>query len=914
VKVQLTFLSSKAGRRIFWTLLLAAALPLAVFGVTMHQLLSEQFESQAARQQVQLVKFAGMGLLDRLLVARTALSIAARTGRVDAEHDTINRDGRVLSEVAQIDFRGHVLAGSVSLAQRWRARALQWWSSRADKPATLLVDPNRDALGAHGVLLVLVDHARSDSMWIAQVESGFLFNELSVQSSGSRICVFDAADSPLFCPDWSAADESALADLRSRSLQWRLFLRSDFAIDDWTFAAMDGLAPGSADGAPLARLSALVAISTLLFVGMLGLVQVRRTMGPLDELMAGTRRLSERDYSARVRLRPDDEFGELANSFNHMAEQIDDQMHAIQVQSSIDREILNGLNVSRALQRVAQRLERIVSGASAWVIEVDRDAPGFVRVHGARAPMALVGMTTAGLEWNNHGADDIVACETPPPWLLSLAPAFTGRLWLRGATAGGELLGMVAVAAPRDSVIDQSSRREIAELCDRVSVALSSANRERLLIQRASHDSLTGLANRSGLYEAIDGMLTQQHAAAFSVLFLDLDRFKEINDSLGHQAGDSLLRVIAQRLLQCAPRGTLVARPGGDEFVLLVPGAAAAADELAHALCRVLPEPVELEGRTVVVGTSVGMARHPEHGASALELMRRADMAMYSAKARGGGVAAWYDAAMDARSAERAALLADLRGAAARNELEVHYQPRIHVQSQTVQCAEALLRWRHPSRGFVAPDAFIGLLEENGLIDSVGLWVVEQALSQLRGWRAQGATMNSIAVNLSTRQLESAEFPERVMAILVRHGLQPKDLELEITESIFVGDTSVAIGTLQRLHDIGIRIALDDFGTGYSSLSYLHRLPIGVVKVDRSFVAELGKRDSALALTRSIVGLARALDLSVVAEGVETEQQVEILTELGCDELQGWLYSPALDAAAFAKYIKRPLRASAATV
>ncbi|HSW23903.1 MAG TPA: EAL domain-containing protein, partial [Burkholderiaceae bacterium] len=598
-------------------------------------------------------------------------------------------------------------------------------------------------------------------------------------------------------------------------------------------------------------------------------------------------------------------------SFNHMAERIDHQMQALRVQSSIDHEILNGLNVARVLQRVAQRLEQVVPGATVCIVEFDRTSRLLARAHSAGAPMSIVGVPRSdALCLTQLPADETVLCDEPPPWLVGLMRRPSRRLWLRCAKAGDEVLGLLVIGTDGPS-IDDDTRREIVELCGRVSVTLSSADRERRLVERATHDSLTGLANRAGLYESIEARLAEDLPTPFSVLFVDLDRFKEVNDSLGHEVGDELLRAVARRLQRCVPAGALVARPGGDEFVLVVHGPRAAADDLALALCSELGQLIQLNGRTALVGASIGMAHHPEHGSNTSDLMRRADMAMYSAKARGGGKAAWFEPALDARVAERAELLAGLRHAQERGELELHYQPRIHARSGKVVGAEALLRWRHPERGMVPAPAFVTLLEETGLIDGVGLLVIEQAAAQLARWRAQGTALESIAVNLSTRQLQATSLPANVAEILARHGLQSNDLELEITESIFMGDAS-AIRTLQQLHDSGIRIALDDFGTGYSSLSYLHKLPIEILKVDRSFVVELGRRDSALALTRSIVTLARALHLRVVAEGVETQEQADLLINLGCDELQGYLYAPALDPTAFAAFVARPLRLAAA--
>jgi diguanylate cyclase (GGDEF)-like protein len=908
VKIQRKFLSSRAGRRIFWALLLAAAVPIAVFGATMYHLLSQQFETQAAKQQLQLAKFAGMGLLDRLLVARTALSIAARTGRIDNGHDAAGRSGRVLLEVAYVNSRGHLLAGNAALAQRWRTPMMDWASRRQGETATVLVGPDHDALSARKILMVSVDSARRDAAWIAEIDSGFLFSELSEAASGSRICVFDAARVPIFCPGWP--HRPVLQSATGKTVEWRLFLRSDFATDDWLLTSMDDGAAEVPGEAPLARVAALAAVATLLFVGMLALVQVRRTMVPLELLIAGTRRLSERDYAARVRLEQRDEFGELARSFNHMAERIDHQISAMRVQSTIDYEILNGLDVARVLQSVAQRIERIVPSASVWIIEFDRSARALARIHSANSPMSVTRLSSADVNGGSEGfSSDIVPCDAPPKALQAMAHDGC-RLWICCASAGGEALAMLVLGIAEGADIDFEARREITELCGRVSVALSSADRERRLVERATRDSLTGLANRSGLYEAIDAMLDGEGTVAFSVLFLDLDGFKDINDSLGHHVGDDLLQTVARRLVEHVPFGTLVARPGGDEFVLVVRGSDESAHELATLVREQLVQPVELDGRKVVIGTSIGIAHYPAHGASALDLMRRADLAMFSAKARGGGAVARFDPSMDARVAERSALLADLRQAVERREFEVHYQPRVHVRSNTVKCAEALLRWRHPGRGLVPPSTFIPLLEETGLIDQIGLWVIDQAAGQLRRWRAQQVPLESVAVNLSTRQLETDGLPTAIAAVLARHGLRPGDLELEVTESIFMGDKSAAVRALEELHDSGIRIALDDFGTGYSSLSYLHKLPIELIKVDRSFVSELGQRDSALALTRSIIVLARALGMRVVAEGVETEGQLEILTELGCDELQGWLYAPALEAAAFARFMQQPVRAA----
>ena len=907
MKIQSGFLSSRAGRRIFWTLLLAAAAPILLFGAATYGLLSENFQSQARRQQVQLTKFAGMGLLDRLLVARTALDIASRNGGLDLEVSSPNRRGRVLLEVAQLDAQGALFGSRAALAQRWRDRVEAWAARSQSDGATLLLGSGIDATGARPVLMALRRIDQPGFVWIAQIDTAFLFSELAADASGERICVFEALKQPVFCAGWNDEQSDPRGQEAGRPgsrPSWNLFLRPDFGIDDWTLVSMDATPDVAPDAASLARLSALGAVATVLLVGMLGLIQVRRTLVPLERLIAGTRRLSERDFDARVDLQVDDEFGELAKSFNHMAERIGRQVQALHVQSSIDHEILNGLNVARVLQRVAQRLEQLMPGAVAAVVELDRTSRMLAHVHTADAPLCIVSVPRTDVVCMSQlPGDDHALCEEPPLWLVRALPRPAAQLWVRCARVGDELLGLLAIGADAQTVQALDTRREIAELCDRVSVTLASADRERRLLERATLDSLTGLANRAGLYEFIEARVVEPMRPPFTVMFIDLDHFKEVNDAMGHQFGDELLRAIARRLQQCVPPGTLVSRPGGDEFVLVLRGPREAADVLAPTLCAELAQPVPLGGRAVVVGASIGMACYPEHGLGSSDLMRRADMAMYSAKAGGGGNAAWFKAAMDTRVAERAALLTDLRHALVRGEFAVQYQPRIDIRSGAVVGAEALLRWRHPTRGPVPVPVFIELLEETGLIDAVGLWVIEQAAMQFASWRAQGLVLQSIAVNLSTRQLHAPTLPVSVVDILGRHGLQAADLELEVTETVFMGDSSAAIGALRQLHESGIHIALDDFGTGYSSLSYLHKLPISVLKVDRSFVVELGERDSAMALTRSIIALARALRMRVVAEGVELQRQADLLVELGCDEMQGFLYSPPLEPDAFKAFV-----------
>jgi predicted signal transduction protein with EAL and GGDEF domain len=364
---------------------------------------------------------------------------------------------------------------------------------------------------------------------------------------------------------------------------------------------------------------------------------------------------------------------------------------------------------------------------------------------------------------------------------------------------------------------------------------------------------------------------------------------------MGHGVGDELLRIAARRLAGCLPETAVLARPGGDEFVALLADAGATQlDAASAAVCRSLGENFALRGHDIALGASVGIAVFPHDGASADELLRHADMAMYAAKQRGRGRAARFEAALHDAAMRHAQVLRDLRQAVPRGELVLHYQPRVEAATGRARSVEALVRWNHPARGLLSPAVFIDVAEETGLIVEIGRWVLQEACRQMALWRRQGVQLDHVAVNVSVGQLRSPALASDVESALRLHGLTPAELEIEVTESVMVGDPEAAAGLLRRLAATGVRIALDDFGTGYSSMSYLRQLPIDVIKVDRAFVRDLGVEPSADAVARAIVALATSLDMSLVAEGVETEAQAALLRAMGCQELQGFLYARPL--------------------
>jgi diguanylate cyclase (GGDEF)-like protein len=415
----------------------------------------------------------------------------------------------------------------------------------------------------------------------------------------------------------------------------------------------------------------------------------------------------------------------------------------------------------------------------------------------------------------------------------------------------------------------------------------------------SQHDALTGLPNRTRLQEFLDGKLKALPTVEqpLIMLSLDLDRFKPVNDLLGHAAGDLVLNEVSSRLAACVRDGDLVARIGGDEFVLILTDVSSQdeVEALCHRLIESIERPIAIEEQEVFVSASIGIAMAPTDAFEAAELLRYADIALYEAKSAGRNTWRFYAGDMNARIIERRRLESDLRYAIKHGELRLHFQPRYRIADGQMVGAEALVRWQHPERGLIPPDTFIPIAEESGLILALSNWVLNTACRCAAQWPKK----LFVSVNLSPIEFKRGDLVERIQNALHDSGIDPTRLELEITESVMLDDAAGALELMHTLKRLGVRISMDDFGTGYSSLSYLRAFPFDGLKIDRSFLSRLVESEGDKAIVQAIVGLGRALSLTVTAEGVETAEHLRLLKAVACDEGQGYFLSRPLDNAAF---------------
>lgn len=877
-----TFLRSRLGRRIFLTFCVAVIVPaVAVFWLTWRTASTNALASSQKVMRSETKHFA-LTVFERLESAHAMLQ------RVDADGAAGTVDQSLLqpffSRIEQLPLPLRDGGGpglDAALARHAGARVLS---------AALVVLPAQ-APGREPRVLLLSPRqgARGNQLIAGIVRPDFLWGNSEDQAFNGRVCVH-AGRHTLNCAGDAPVNQDPRLVLRD---EWELFLEPAFAAESWRFMAVGERRPMLASHL---NFLAPLAVGLLLLVLMLSSIEIRRILVPLEALVARIRAVGQAGAPA-VDARMDDEFDTLTHTFGDMESRIRRQMDTLRTLSEIDRLILERVPAAVVVDVVIGRIQQIaeVSGVGMTLRGVDPQAPKqhFLCMRGQGQtetstasslqplhetaydlePGRWISMQQVGAGLQRHGVQQVL--------VLALGHRDQSRAWLALACNAGQ--------AP-----DEDTLVEVRELAERVAVALAVEEHENLLVFQARHDPLTGLANRLAALEALAKAIERSNASGdgFAAVFIDLDRFKSINDGLGHAQGDLILVHAGERIRQSIGPEHFLARFGGDEFFVILRNmhSPAEAARVTANLAAAFEAPIMANGTELVIGFSAGLAMYPEHGVHAHELIHNSDVAMYRAKKSGGGRMEFFDEEMNESALTRVQLENDLRLAIRAGMLEVHYQPRVDSRTGRIVGAEALARWTHPGKGRIAPDTFIPVAEECGLIEELGDFVLNEACRQLAIWKGMGLDLPLIAINVSSYQLRSGQLANVVARAVAASGIDWNELEIEVTESLLINDSGVAAQQLQVLRDAGATVAIDDFGTGYSSLAYLTRLPTDTLKIDRAFIASLDEDRASMAVIRSIIALAKALDKKIVAEGVESTAHVEMLGGWGCHVIQGYVY------------------------
>jgi diguanylate cyclase (GGDEF)-like protein/PAS domain S-box-containing protein len=613
-----------------------------------------------------------------------------------------------------------------------------------------------------------------------------------------------------------------------------------------------------------------------------------RIVRPLRRLGMDAAVLAGGDLSHRTTVRTRDEVGALAETFNHMAEALEVRRQKVR-------------NARGEMRQAKDTLATVIDTSHVAIICCDLDQSVVLWSRGAEQMFGYSAEEALGRQRL------LVPTEGSPEAQDLFRRAYGGEtvrnLHVKRRRKDGALLDVRLAAAPMRNA--DGTVRSVAFAYEDITERKAAEEQLRRL---AHYDQLTGLPNRALLQRELGRQLAQDGGKApTSIVLFDLDEFKDVNDTLGHSTGDQLLIEVGQRLMGVAEERAVVglaSRLGGDEFVVVLPncGDPRIVSEIVDLMLKRLNEPFIINDQLVHLGASAGVAIAPQDGADVEELIANADLALYQAKADGGRNLRFFMPVLRAQAQARRSLGLELRHAFANNEFEIHFQPQIRLCDKAVVGAEALLRWRHPQRGLLAPGAFIDTLAESAIASGVGRWIIRAACEQAADWRAMGLPLVRVGVNLFPSQAYDEALSQDVMEALRDFGLPADALELEITENIALNREDSAV--LQRLHDAGVKLAFDDFGTGYASLSYLTRLPLSRIKIDRSFVGKITRDAQDAAIVRSLIAMAHNLKLGVIAEGVETSQQADFLINEKCEEAQGFLYAKPLPAEQFEAYLR----------
>jgi len=919
------------GRRILGFFMLAGILPVIfTAGLAYHEI-SRGMEQDVSKTLRESAKDFGLDVLTRLQQTSEAADQIAKIieqhGPAEiAEHPYLLHGIESIwyvGESADQDILYGVKSGGVDLAA--------FGNVDADAPLPLLVTSLGES-GGEIVLLRRIALGQAQPLVIAlKPDTNRLWGESDYLPFATNYCVFTVAGDTLHCSQ--TMDEGIHAQLTSESgrgsamplkwqlegeaqlaTMWQLFLAGEFGAPALDIVASQPSSYALRSRADFSRVFIPALGLVIILIGLLSFNMIGQSLVPLQRLTTAVRQIASGNLVSRVRIRSDDEFEWLGEAFNNMASRLGQQISTLEAMSGIDRLILSGAEFEEVSESVIKHLISLTGCEAGGVIARDADTPHWAKMISSNGQEFSHERISLPMELGHHwcqprevALDEINT--TVAPYKARFQSYELNYVVLIPVVLNDDLKGILLLGSSSRFNMETESILRCVDLAGRFAVALASSEREEALYRQAHFDELTGLPNRQLLKDRLEQHIVHARRDGFigALLYLDLDRFKEINDIFGHSVGDIVLTQAAERIVGEVRDSDTVARLGGDEFVVVLPHVSGdnRVRATASRLLERLRESFSVRGDDHFVGASIGIVMFPEDGDSVETLLKNADAAMYRAKEAGRARFEFFSKKLNAESRRKIGLERDLRAAYYNNELEVYYQPQFDISTGVISGAEALLRWEHSEEGFISPAEFVPLAEDSNLIVDIGRWVIEQTCQDLQRILRMGFHPGVVSINVSTRQLREGRFISDVLVPLKRFNIHPGYLQMEVTETTVAQNRDTAIGLLKELRAEGVRVAIDDFGTGYSSLSYLQQMPFDVIKIDKSFVDRIGAGDPSDNICRTIISMAHELGKKSIAEGVENREQLDFLKNNECDFVQGFFYSKPLTKEDFVAFIEK---------
>lgn len=942
MNIKLTLFRSKVARRMFVLFMVSAIAPLIILASLTYNQVTTHITKQTQQQLHQTSKSIGLKVFQRLSYLND------ETDNLRQQYTEFREDPAFLPKLNKSHYFKSNFIGLGIFKKNNSYKAL----IGQNLPKQPLEKHELKFLNKGGTLLKIVEKPSSEPIlllrkalhknnsqihFVTLINPSALWNfDTSIPDYG-EVCIFAENTIALYCST-SGIDATLVrnqlrisnpsksqfhwnqGNTNYAAYSWSIFLDGAFNAGEWTTVLS---APTSYVYKPLIEFKKLfppIIVLSILLVAFLSSNQIRKSLIPLEKLKDATKTIAAGNFTTKVTLHSNDEFEELADSFNHMAEKIEIQFTSLNVLSEVDRLMLSSIDTSYILETALERIKNIARCDEVLLFKINQEFESNVSDNHVFTVDKSDELITSTLSISEN---DRQILEAHPQYLfshnennscsyLNIISNKPGQSFIQlPILIKDTLYALLILRYKKHVVFSDYDVHHTRELADRVAVAIANADWEEKVHRQAYYDTLTNLPNRTLLTDRLDQAVqrARRDGTQVAILLIDLDRFKAVNDSLGHDAGDSILKIVSSRLKKHINTTDTLVRYGGDKFVIIMPdikfstNSLAVVSPMSEKLLDTINTPVEYNNHEINLSASIGISLYPADSRTPKDLLKYAESAMYHAKSNGKGHFEFYSKDINATSIAQLVLENDLKHALTRDELEVFYQPQFDLLSSEIIGAEALIRWNHPKLGLLSPARFLPLAENTGLNVPLGNWVINQVCKQLRIWLDQNLSIHRIAVNLSAHHFKTQNLTQFIQEQLNFQNLSTQYLELEITEDTIMADLEKTIGLLSELKRLGVHLAIDDFGTGYSSLNYLAKFPIDYLKIDQTFTQEILSDSSVKSIVSAIVAMAHSMNLKVIAEGVETEEQLEFLRTLRCDIVQGYLISKPLPAEEFSKLV-----------